>query len=169
MKSAIFLSIREVHGGRAIDVANDSGNARRHMPDSHQFLSLRIWQRFDQDAVYHAEDGRIGADTERQRCECNGGEDGSKRQSPKDIPERFHLTVIRNRTKIRSEKTACKSHRLRSSNEARTAERRPVLHSRVRTNMEGSKCTFNDGTSSVSPHADRNPPELGVRAMVIQN
>jgi hypothetical protein len=79
LEGASFFAIREVHSGRAIDVAVDSGNAWRYMPDAHQFLSLRIRERLDQDGIDHAEDSAIGSDPERQRYECNSGEHGRKR------------------------------------------------------------------------------------------
>jgi hypothetical protein len=85
LKSPALLAVREVHGGRAVDVARDSGYTRRHVPDPRQLLRFRIGQRFDEHSVHNAENGRVGADAER---ECHQGDRGEHRgpsQSPEDV------------------------------------------------------------------------------------
>ncbi len=86
LKRTALLAIREVHGGRAVDVARDSSHARRQVPDPRQLLSFRIRQRFDQNSVDDAEDGRVGADAERQRNQGDRGEHRGAPESPEDVP-----------------------------------------------------------------------------------
>ena len=78
LKGAVLLGVGEIHRRRqakAIGEVCQSGCAGSRQRNPHKFLSSRIGQRFDQHAVEHAEDCRIGTDSYRQ-CE-----DYSRRES----------------------------------------------------------------------------------------
>ena len=72
------------------DLAAEASDAGRGMPDADKQVRLRVGQRFKQHAIDHAEDGRIGADAQRQRHQGDGGEEGSPAESPQNVFEGPH-------------------------------------------------------------------------------
>ena len=48
--------------------------SRKNYADGHEFVRGGEWQRFQQGRIDHAEDGRVGADPEREREDSDDGE-----------------------------------------------------------------------------------------------
>ena len=57
------------------------------MPHSDQVVSMRIRQRFEQDAVEHAEDGGVRSDTDCQSNERDRGEQGCAAEAAENLVE----------------------------------------------------------------------------------
>ena len=63
-----------------------AGESGRQVPEPPtNILSVRIRQRLDQHSVDHAEDGRVGADSQRQRHQRDGGKRRGQPEPPEDL------------------------------------------------------------------------------------
>jgi hypothetical protein len=86
LKCPILLAVGEIHRGRegkASREVRQPGSSRSSEPDSHQLIRFWIRQRLDQYAVEHAEDGRIGAYTNRQ-CEDDSCSESRRLRQPQE-------------------------------------------------------------------------------------
>ncbi len=97
LKRPVLLGEGEIHGGREAETSGEvrqPRGPRSDQMDGYQLLCVRIGQRLEQHAVEHAEDRRVGADSDCQGQDDRGGKPRRFSQSPEYQsqvrPERFH-------------------------------------------------------------------------------
>src|SRR5581483_10734238 len=93
LKRAVLFAIGEIHGGRAVDITSDSGDARRQMPHAGQAVRSRIGQRLEENSVNDAEDGGVSADAERQCQQRDEGEHRRAAEPAEHLPQGSHGTL----------------------------------------------------------------------------
>jgi hypothetical protein len=60
------------------------------LPERYEAVGIWVGKRFEEHAVYHAEDGGIGADSERQREDGDGGESGILAETTEGVADVLH-------------------------------------------------------------------------------
>ena len=92
-KALVVFKIDEFRRRHPVLVIRNADAGEPH-PELHQFFGLLVGQRLQDHRVHHAEDGGVGADTERQREHGDDGESGAAGENPDGIAavlqERFH-------------------------------------------------------------------------------
>ena len=80
LEDAPLFAVDEVVRGRHVQERDPE--PRRRVPQAHEPVGLVERQRLEQDAADDAEDGRVGADTERQREDGDQREHGGPEETP---------------------------------------------------------------------------------------